>query len=179
MITAIVPTYNCEKTIRDCLESLKWVDKIFVVDSFSADRTLDICREYTDWIVQHEYINSATQKNWAMDQIETEWTLQIDSDERFEPGLKEEIQEHLLVSEQPDGYRVRIKNLVWGKWVRSCGMYPCAQVRLFRSSKGRWSDRQVHAHLEGLERVGDLEHHFIHQDLMDLSAELDQYARQV
>src|SRR6266851_4304626 len=95
LITALVPTYNCEKTIRACLESVKWVDKIFVVDSFSTDRTLEICREYTDWIVQHEYINSATQKNWAMVHIQSEWTLQIDSDERFEPGLKEEIIENL------------------------------------------------------------------------------------
>jgi glycosyltransferase involved in cell wall biosynthesis len=179
MITALVPTYNCEETIRDCLESVKWVDKIFVVDSFSTDRTLDICREYTDWIVQHEYVNSAKQKNWAMGQIETAWTLQIDSDERLEPGLKEEILESLLASEQPDGYKVRIKNLVWGKWVRSCGLYPCDQIRLFRSSKGRWSDRQVHARLQGIETVRDLRHHFIHEDLKDLSAELLQYARQV
>src|ERR1043165_5825483 len=105
MITALVPTYNCEGTIRECLESVKWADKIFVVDSFSNDRTLEICREYTSWIVQHEYVNSATQKNWAMDQITTEWTLQIDSDERLEPGLKEEILKSLSASEQPDGYR--------------------------------------------------------------------------
>ena len=179
MITALIPTYNCEKTIRDCLESVRWVDKIFVVDSFSTDRTLDICGEYTDWTIQHEYINSATQKNWAMAQIETDWTLQIDSDEQLEPGLKEEILESLLASEQPDGYRVRIKNFVWGKWVRSCGMYPCSQVRLFRSSKGRWSDRQVHAHLTGVEKVRDLEHHLIHEDLAELSAELYQYANQI
>lgn len=179
MITALVPTYNSEKTIRDCLESVKWVDRIFVVDSFSTDSTLEICREYTDWIVQHEYINSATQKNWAMEHIRTEWTLQIDSDERLEPGLKEEILESLSASEQPDGYKVRIKNLVWGKWMRSCGLYPCDQVRLFSSSKGRWSDRQVHARLQGIETVRDLQHHFIHEDLMDLSAELYQYASQV
>lgn len=179
MITALIPTYNCEKTIRDCLESVKWVDRIFVVDSFSTDRTLAICREYTDWIVQHEYVNSAKQKNWAMEQIDSEWTLQIDSDERLEPGLKEEILAGLAASEQPDGYRVRIKNLVWGKWVRSCGLYPCEQVRFFRSAKGRWSDRQVHARLQGIEIVRDLQHHFIHEDLMDLSAELQQYARQV
>src|SRR6267154_2264846 len=144
MITALIPTYNCEDTIRDCLESVKWVDKIFVVDSFSTDGTLAICREYTDWIVQHEYANSATQKNWAMEQIRTDWTIQIDSDETLEPGLKEEILESLLKSEQPDGYRIRIKNLVWGKWIRGCDLYPCVQVRLFRTTRGRWSDRQVH-----------------------------------
>src|SRR5712664_2054179 len=179
MITALVPTYNCDKTIRDCLESVKWVDKIFVVDSFSTDHTLEICREYTDWIVQHEYMNSATQKNWAMDQIQTEWTLQIDSDERLEPGLKEEMLEHLAKSDQPDGYTTRIKNLVWGKWVKGCAMYPDFRIRLFKTAKGRWTDRQVHAHVVGIERVVALKAHCIHQDLIDLSSELQQFARQV
>jgi glycosyltransferase involved in cell wall biosynthesis len=179
MITALVPTYNCEKTIRACLESVKWVDKIFVVDSFSTDQTLEISGEYTDWIAQHEYINSAAQKNWAMEQIETDWTLQIDSDERLEPGLKEEIIEHLSKPDQPDGYRTRIKNQVWGKWVKGCAMYPDFRVRLFKSAKGRWSDRQVHAHVEGLESVVDLQHHCIHEDLTDISSELQQFARQV
>jgi len=154
-------------------------DRVFVVDSFSTDRTLDICREYTDWIVQHEYINSAKQKNWAMEQIETEWTLQLDSDEQIEPALAEEIQRQLKREQQPDGYRIRIKNLVWGKWVRCCGMYPCAQVRLFKTKLGRWSDREVHAKLRGLHVIEDLENHIGHQDIMDLSAELQQFSRQV
>lgn len=179
MITALVPTFNCESTIHDCLESIKWVDHIFVVDSYSTDRTLEICRQYTDWIVQHEYINSAKQKNWAMDQIVTEWTLQIDSDEKLEPGLQEEIKECLARNEQVDGYRIRIKNFVWLKWVRSCNMYPCAQVRLFRTALGRWSHREVHAHLQGLSHIVDLQHHILHNDLGDLSAELQQFSRQV
>jgi glycosyltransferase involved in cell wall biosynthesis len=179
LITALLPVYNCEKTIRACLESVKWVDRIFVVDSFSTDRTLEICREYTDWIVQHEYVNSATQKNWAMDQISTEWTLQIDSDERLEPELSEEIMATLSAGGQADGYRTRIKNLVWGKWVKGCGMYPDSRIRVFKTAKGRWSDREVHAHVQGINNVVDLRHHCIHEDLTDLSQELQQFARQV
>jgi len=179
MITALVPTFNCDMTVRDCLESVKWVDRIFVVDSFSTDRTLEICREYTGWIVQHEYINSAAQKNWALGQIDTEWTLQIDSDERLEPSLKDEILNVLKVAEGVDGYRVKIKNLVWGKWVRGCNLYPCWVVRLFRTKKGRWSEREVHARLQGLQTVRDLQHHIVHSDLRDLREELQQFARQV
>ena len=179
MITIFIPTYNCEKTIRDCLESAKWADRIFVVDSFSTDRTLDICREYTDWIVQHEYIHSASQKNWGMEQINTEWTLQLDSDEEIEPALREEIISALTQADLPDGFRIRIKNYVWGVWTKCCGLYPCAQVRLFRTQKGRWSDRQVHARLQGLEPVHELKNHIIHQDMTDLSTELQQFSRQV
>lgn len=178
-VTAFVPTFNSSKTIRECLESLTWADRIFIVDSFSTDNTLEICREYTDWIVQHEYVYSARQKNWAMEQIQTEWTLHLDSDERLEPALRDEIQAALAQSQQPDGYRIRIKNYAWGKWVRSCRSYPCAQVRLFRTDLGRWSNREVHAHLQGLNAVVDLQNHILHRDLEDLSEELQQFSRQV
>jgi len=179
MITAFIPTYNCEKTIRASLESVKWADKILIVDSFSTDQTLEICHEYTDWILQHEYIYSAKQKNWSMNQIDTEWTLHIDSDEQVEPALKDEILRVMADSDLPDGFTVRIKNLIWGKWVRCCGLYPCTQVRFFQTAKGRWSDREVHARLQGLERIRPLQNHLIHHDLTDISSELTQFSRQV
>jgi glycosyltransferase involved in cell wall biosynthesis len=179
MITAFIPTYNCEKSIRACLESVKWADRIFIVDSFSTDRTLSICREYTDWIVQHEYVYSARQKNWSIEQIETEWTLQLDSDEEVEPALRDEILLSITKDNLPDGFRVRLKNYVWGKWVKCCGLYPCAQVRLFRTEKGRWSDREVHARLQGMDTVFDLQNHVIHHDMTSLSEELQQFAQQV
>jgi len=179
MITAFIPTYNCEKTIRDSLESVKWADRIYIVDSFSTDSTLDICREYTDQIVQHEYIYSARQKNWAMEHIDTEWTLHLDSDEQIEPALRDEILLAMTNVSLPDGFQIRLKNYVWGKWVRCCGLYPCAQVRLFRTKKGRWSNREVHAHLQGLDSIVELQNHIIHQDITDLSAELQQFSRQV
>jgi glycosyltransferase involved in cell wall biosynthesis len=179
MITAMIPTFNCEKTLRDTLESVKWCDKIFVVDSFSTDRTLEIAREYTDWIVQHEYINSQAQKNWAMDQIETEWTLQIDSDEQVEPALRDEIIKALAQPNLPDGFSVPIKNLVWNKWTKCCGLYPSRQIRIFKSKLGRWTKREVHAKITGLDTIVPLQNHYLHQDLMDISSELQQFSRQV
>jgi len=178
-LTVLLPTFNCERTVRQCLESVAWVGRILVVDSFSSDNTLEICRKYTDWILQHGYINSASQKNWAMDHISTEWVLQIDSDETLEPGLREEILDILPRSGGMDGYRIPRKNLIWGRWVRSCGYYPDYQLRLFRAANGRWSDRAVHARVEGLDVVKTLNHHLIHNDVYSLSVELQQFARQV
>lgn len=179
MITALVPTFNSEATLRECLESLAWVDKLLVVDSFSSDGTLDICREFTDWILQHEYVNSASQKNWALQQVETEWVLQIDSDEVVEAALAEEIQAALARPDAADAYQMARKNLMWGKWVRAAGAYPDWQTRLFRTEKGRWEDREVHAHVIGPQRVERLNHHIIHHDLTDLAAELTQFGSQV
>ena len=59
-LTALLPVFNEERNIRECIDSVKWADEIFVVDSFSSDRTLEIAREFDTRIVQHEYINSAT-----------------------------------------------------------------------------------------------------------------------
>lgn len=177
-ITALVPTYNCEMTIRECLDSLRWVDEILVVDSFSRDATLDICRDYTDHILTHEYVNSTQQKNWALDHITTPWVLQLDSDERLEPAMHDEIRQALANPGPPDGYRMRRKNLVWGKWCKSNRLYPDWQLRLFRPDKGRWESRAVHAHIQGLQKVGDLQGHILHRDLDSLQTELTQFSSQ-
>lgn len=180
MITALVPTYNACRTVRRCLESLKWVDKIYVVDSFSTDGTLDICREYTQWVDQHEYINSASQKNWAMSHIETEWVLQIDSDEELAPELADEIKAALAQADSPaDGYLIPRRNLVWGEWIRKAGFYPDFQLRLFRSRSGRWVDREVHSRIVGPKSIRTLRNHLIHHDVFDLSLELTQFSSQI
>lgn len=178
-LTVLIPTYNAEDTIKECLESVKWADDIIIVDSFSTDDTLEICREYTDRIYQHEYINSAAQKNWSLQWVYTKWLLQIDADEYIEPALRDEIISKLSTPSKKDGYFIPIKNLVWGKWIRSCGMYPCHTVRVFRTSKGRWEERKVHARVTGLGNVGYLKNHIVHYDVNDISDELQQFARQV
>lgn len=178
-ITALVPTFNCQETLRDCLESVKWADEILVVDSYSTDNTLDIATAYTNRVIQHEYITSAKQKNWAMQFVDTEWVLQIDSDETVEAELAKEIIEILGQDNPADGYQIPRKNLIWGKWVKHCNYYPDYQLRFFRASAGRWSDRQVHAHVTGLNQLDTLQNHLIHDDLSDLSKELVQFGRQV
>ncbi len=67
-LTVIVPSFNEEKHIEECLKSVLWADEILVVDSFSSDKTVEIAKKYTDRILQHEYINSAEQKNWTIPQ---------------------------------------------------------------------------------------------------------------
>ena len=177
-ITAIIPTFNNAKIIRRCLESLKWADEILIVDSYSTDKTLDICREYGARIIQHEYINSALQKNWAILQAGHDWIFLLDSDEELEPGFSDEV---LAILKDPpdtlDGYRCARKNLIYGKWVKSCGYYPDYLVRLFRK-KCRYIEREVHAHIAiGPERTGNLTHHIIHHDLTDLGKYFAKFPR--
>src|SRR6185295_19366148 len=87
-VSAIVTTFNEEQNIAACIESLLWCDEIFVVDSFSTDRTPEISRGYDKVkFLQRTYFGSASQKNWAIDQVENDWILIFDADERCTPAL--------------------------------------------------------------------------------------------
>jgi len=147
-LSVIIPCYNEEKNIRGCLESVTWADEILVVDSFSTDRTLDIAREYTDRILQHEYVNSAAQKNWTIPQARHDWVLIVDSDERVTPELRGEITALLAHAPRRDGYWIKRKNFLFGKEVRHSGWGGDSVLRLFRKDLGRYQEKRVHAEVE-------------------------------
>jgi glycosyltransferase involved in cell wall biosynthesis len=180
-LSVLLPVYNEEKKIVECLESIKWTDEILVVDSYSNDRTVEITRKYGARVIQHEYINSAKQKNWAIPQCAYEWVLQIDADERLDDILQEEIKK--IIQESPpdfDGYRINFKHHVLGKWMQSCGLYPEYHLRLFRRDAGRFADREVDAHVIVKGKVGTLSGHILHYGVDNLSQRLqplDRYTK--
>lgn len=180
-ITVLLPTFNNETGIRSTLESVSWAEEILVVDSFSTDHTLDICREYGARVIQHEYIQSAQQKNWAAPQCTHDWVLQIDTDEVLEPGLREEIVKAVAnASPEVEAFRIPRKNHVLGRWMRYGGIYPDYQTRLFRRDRGRWIDREVHARVAVKGRVETLTHHIMHYGMPNISKQLrnlDRYTR--
>jgi glycosyltransferase involved in cell wall biosynthesis len=180
-ISVLLPTYNNEGIVRNTIESIKWVEEILVVDSFSTDRTLDICREYGARIIQHEYINSAKQKNWALPQCRNEWVLQIDTDEVLETGLREEMENALkYATPEVHAFRIPRKNHMLGRWMRYAGVYPDYQTRLIRRDKARWTDREVHAHVVVPAEIHTLQHHILHCGMPNISKHLrnlDRYTR--
>src|SRR6185295_14427890 len=179
-ISILLPTFNNAATVRETLESIKWVDEILVVDSFSTDRTLEICSEYGARIIQHEYLNSARQKNWAAPQCRNEWVLQIDTDETLEPGARDEIEQALASSDGVNAFRLPRKNHVLGRWVRQAGIYPDYQTRLFRRDYGQWTEREVHAHVVVPGEVRTLKRHLMHYGMPNISKQLrnlDRYTR--
>src|SRR5262249_55279726 len=93
-VSLIILTYNEEVNIGHTLESVKgWVGEIIIVDSYSTDETLEICRKYTDKIYQHPFQNQAQQFNWALDNVPIayEWVMRLDSDEMVTPELAREL----------------------------------------------------------------------------------------
>jgi len=164
-ITVIIPTYNVEDLIAQAIESVLWADEVFVVDSFSTDKTVHIAKKYGARVVQHEYVYSAKQKNWAIPQAKNEWILLLDSDEVVTGELRDTIQEMLNTSDIDgyDGFGIARKHFFLGKFLRWGGRYPLYNIRLFRRTC-RYEDRNVHAHIiltkEKMKKIkGDILHY--------------------
>lgn len=170
-VSAIVVCFNEERNIGPCLESLRWCDEIVVVDSFSTDRTVEICRQYTDRVIQRPWPGYREQKAFAHSQATKEWVLLVDADERVSPELKNEIQEALNLG--GDGYAAfAVPRLVFylGRWWRRGGWYPDYDVRLFRRDRATWGGSDPHEKIlvDGkVRRVRHPLYHFSYRDIAD------------
>lgn len=144
-LSACVTAGNEEQKIRRCLESLKWCDEIVVVDSFSTDRTVEICREYTDRVYQHEWLGYIGQKNLIRDMARHPWVLFLDADEEVSPDLRDEIlREFESGSGRYVGYEFPRQVFYLGKWIRHGEWYPDVKLRLFRKDRGRSAGQEPH-----------------------------------
>ena len=147
-LSAVIITFNEEKNIERCLESLQSiVDEIVVVDSFSKDKTQDICQKYSVKFVQHAFEGHIEQKNWAITQASNPFILSLDADEVVDSNLKSSI---LKIKENwtHDGYSMNRLTNYCGKWIYHCGWYPDTKLRLWDSRKGKWGGDNPHDKFE-------------------------------
>lgn len=142
-VSVAIITRNEEKKIREALESVKDFEEIVIVDSFSDDRTVEICRNYTDRIFQIEWRGYSEQKSLAISKTTLNWVLVIDADERVTEELKKEIMEKIK-DQTISGYYIPRKNFFLGKWIKHCGWWPDYTLRLFQRQTGRLDRRLVH-----------------------------------
>lgn len=178
-ITAIIPTFNEEANIAAAIESVKFADEILVVDSFSTDKTLEIAKKYDVRLLQHEYINSAAQKNWAIPQATYEWIVLLDADEVITPELKSEIQANLAQSPKEAGFWIYRSNDFMGRRIKYSGWQGDKVVRLFRKSMCRYEDKKVHAEIMTEGTIGYLKnkiHHNTYKGFDHYISKLNRYA---
>jgi glycosyltransferase involved in cell wall biosynthesis len=175
-VSAIVTTFNEEAHIAACIESLLWCDEILVVDSFSTDRTPEICRGFEKVrFFQRTYFGSASQKNWAMDQVTNEWILIFDADERCTPALQKEIGALLAANPTHEAYTIRRRVFFLGKVIRFSGWQHDQVVRLVRNGSARYPNRRVHADMVTRGPAPLLRNYMDHY----MTDSLDEYIRRI
>ena len=146
-IAAAIITFNEEKNIERCIKGLiDCVDEIVVLDSFSSDRTKEICERYQVRFVQKEWEGYAKTKNKLNDLIDAEYIFSIDADEVPDIVLREDIRK--IKEDTFNGiYILNRKTNYCGKWIKYCGWYPEYKKRIFPNSQACWKGDFVHEYL--------------------------------
>jgi glycosyltransferase involved in cell wall biosynthesis len=155
-ISAIVLTYNEEKNIEKCLDSVvNWADEIIVVDSFSNDNTLEIANKFTSKIYQNKYDGHPQQWQWTLDNVSSrnDWIFAIDADFIVTDSLWEDLQKKLESSKSTfSGFYIRHKQIFKGRPILHGGIYPNYWLRVFKKNEV-WIDKDelvdVHFYVDG------------------------------
>ncbi len=169
-ITAIIPTGNEEHNIVDAIKSLNFANEIMVVDSFSTDNTIALAKPLADTILQREYENSASQKNWAIPQAKYEWILLLDADERVTPELKIEVNNIINSHTEYSGFWIKRQNYFMGKKVRFSGWQGDKVIRLFKRDECKYENKHVHAEIISSGKIGILKNKLTHNTFISKEA---------
>jgi glycosyltransferase involved in cell wall biosynthesis len=182
-ISAVIISFNEEKYIGQCISSLEGIaDEIIVVDSFSTDRTSDICRELGVKFTTRAFNGYRDQKNYAASLATNNLIFSIDADEAVSQQLKESLLEFKRGSTGIDYCTVNRLNRCSGKWIRHSGLYPDRKIRLYNRDKGSWGGLNVHETIkmdDGSRKrhlKGDLLH-YVYDTFEEFAEKSERYAR--
>ena len=190
-VSVIVPARNEAGNLPRCLESLRGVGEVYVIDSQSSDDTAEIARSFGAHVVQFHYAGGWPKKRqWAMDTLPlaNDWVILIDADEALTPELAEEIG-HAIQDPRFDGYYIALQMFFLGRVLRhgGAGFY---KLSLFRRGKGRFecrlkdqdasmADMEVHEHVIVQGKSARLKNPLLHHNVESISRYIqkhDEYA---
>lgn len=171
ILSVIIITKNSGNDIRRCLESVKWADEIIVLDSGSADNTVEICREYTSHIIATDWPGFGVQKNRALAKAQGKWVLSIDSDEELSVELIDEIKQ---IIQDPnlheEAYRIKRISYFCGKKINYGDWRNDKVVRLFKNKATiQFAPVIVHEKVVGYEQLGHLKQLIFHYTMKNMS----------
>ncbi|MGR3317857.1 MAG: glycosyltransferase family 2 protein [Candidatus Anammoxibacter sp.] len=172
-VSVCIITFNEEDRIKDCLESVIWADEIIVVDSYSTDKTVAICKEYTDKVFSNEWPGNIAQKNYALNIAGKEWVLFLDADERVSDELSRAIRKELNNSELKfNGFFCRRHSYYMGRLINHGGWYPDYQLRLFKKADVRWEGVNPHGRVKVDGQTKYIKEDIIHYPYRSISDQL-------
>jgi glycosyltransferase involved in cell wall biosynthesis len=144
LLSVVIITYNEEKRIEKCLQSVQSLaDEIVIVDSFSTDKTQQICESYGARFIQRQWTNFGDAKRFATQMASYDYVLSLDADEALSETLKTVIKNTKNIW-FADAYKFNRLNFVGNKAIRHGGWYPDCKIRLFDRRKANWTDAHVH-----------------------------------
>ena len=167
-LAVVILTYNEELNLPGALESVcDWANQVFIVDSFSTDRTVEIAKAHSAGVYQHPFEHWATQRNWALDNlpIQTPWVLFLDADERVTAELAHEMAE-MLPQAPPEvaGFYVNRRFFFMNRWLKRGGYSPNWVLRLVRPEETRVIPAGDREYFQVSGIVRRLKGHLIHED---------------
>jgi len=171
-LSVCITSFNSERTLGACLDSVRWADEIVVLDSFSSDATAAIAHRYHCRFSQHAFLGYSKQKQMALDLARHRWVLLLDSDEALSPALQNEIRALLQAGPRADGYEMpRQEQIFW----RMCHLATRMNyfLRLFDKTKCRMSTHAVHESPQLQGRLARLESPFYHYGETDICIKVD------
>ena len=158
-VSVVVPIKNEAGNLPRCLDSIRWADEIFVVDSESTDGSIEIAQQHGAQVVQFQFNGTwPKKKNWSLENLpfRNEWVFILDADEVLPPGAEQEFAKAIAEAGETAGYWINRRFMFMGKWLRH-SYYPNWNLRLFRHSLGRYEkltevdtrsgDNEVHEHV--------------------------------
>jgi glycosyltransferase involved in cell wall biosynthesis len=176
-LSVVVITKNEVQRLRECLKSVDWASEIIVLDDHSTDETRAIAKEYTDKVFERKMDFEGRHRNYAYGLAKHDWVLSLDADERVTPELRNEIEQLLRTGPTCNGYTIPRKNFMGNTWIRFGGMYPSAQLRLFKKDKFKFDEEaEVNPEAQLPDPKGGLNGdilHYTYRDFTDAIQKLD------
>lgn len=186
LVSAFVVTFNEEQDISDCLKSLDFCDEVVVIDSFSTDRTVEICEAAGAKVIQREWPGYVAQKAFGLDVAKHAWVLNLDADERVSPELRQSILKVLREDYQNQeegresvysGYEINRVVFFLDRWWRAGGWYPEYRVRLMRREATRWGGSDPHEKPIVTGKIGRLAGELQHYTYKSIAQQIQQLHR--
>ena len=179
-LSAVIITFNEAKYIEQCIRSAAEVaDEIIVVDSFSTDKTKEICLSQGVRFIEHPFKGYRDQKNYALTQTSYDYVISLDADEALSP----ELQKSILAEKQDfkyDGYKFNRLNNYCGKWMYHTNLFPESKIRIFNKKKAYWGGYNIHEKIvlnnpRSVKRLRGNLHHWLYDNYEESIAKMNNY----
>ncbi len=167
-LSLVIVTYNEERNLVRCIESVPMASEIIVVDSLSTDATVKIAEKYQAKVYAQAFLGFGKQKKLATDYASHDWVLSLDADEALSTELQQELMQRFTRLDPQCGYRLPRRSFHLGRWIRHGGWYPDYQLRLFNKKHSQWKEVEIHESVVSL-KVDRFQTPILHWVFRDIS----------